>query len=104
MMDIDISKALQRSLKKQGMTFHLGVKVDEAKVNSFDADVVLVAVGRRPFTKELGLETAGIQPDSRGFIPVDKAFRTAQPHIYAVGDVIEGVMLAHKASEEESLR
>lgn len=99
-MDIDISKTLQKSLKKQGITFHLGMKVDEEKVKSFQADIVLVAVGRRPFTKNLGLENVGIQVDKRGFIPVDKAFRTNQPNIYAVGDVIEGAMLAHKASEE----
>lgn len=99
-MDGDISKALQKSLKKQGIDFHLGVKVDEAKIDSFAPDIVLVAVGRRPFTSDLGLDSAGIQLDKRGFIPVDQAFRTTQPHIYAVGDVIEGAMLAHKASEE----
>ena len=99
-MDIDISKALLKSLKKQGIAFHLGVKVDQEKVKSFDADVVLVAVGRRPFTHGLGLEKIGIQTDKRGFIPVGKDFRTLHSHIYAVGDVIEGIMLAHKASEE----
>lgn len=99
-MDADISKALQKSLKKQGIDFHLGVKVDQAKIESFAPDIVLVAVGRRPFTSNLGLDSVGIQPDKRGFIPVDQAFRTTQSHIYAVGDVIEGAMLAHKASEE----
>ncbi len=99
-MDADISKALQKSLKKQGIDFHLGVKVDQAKIESFAPDIVLVAVGRRPFTSNLGLDSVGIQLDKRGFIPVDQAFRTTQSHIYAVGDVIEGAMLAHKASEE----
>ncbi len=99
-MDLAISKTLQKSLKKQGIAFHLGLKVDEETVKSFEPNVVLVAVGRRPFTNSLGLEAVGIQTDKRGFIPVDSDFRTSQPHIYAVGDVIEGVMLAHKASEE----
>ncbi|RTI10961.1 dihydrolipoyl dehydrogenase family protein [Thermus scotoductus] len=65
-----------------------------------EADRVLVAVGRRPYTEGLGLENAGIAPDERGRIPVDEHLRTRVPHIYAIGDVVRGPMLAHKASEE----
>lgn len=114
-MDPAISKALLQSLQKQGIAFHLGVKVTSAKVTpkqvtlTFEregkteeqsADAVLVAVGRRPYTQGLGLKEIGIQVDKRGFIEVDASFRTAIPSIYAIGDVIEGAMLAHRASEE----
>src|SRR6185436_7688969 len=64
------------------------------------ADVVLVSIGRRPFTDGLGLETVGVKLDNRGRIEVDKQFRTSVPGIYAIGDVIAGPMLAHKAEDE----
>jgi dihydrolipoamide dehydrogenase len=63
-------------------------------------DSVLVAVGRRPYSNQLGLESVGIQKDPKGFIPIDASFRTSQPNIFAIGDLVEGPMLAHKASEE----
>ena len=116
-MDGDISKTLQRILKKQGMTFRMSTKVTAAKKTrsgvsltvepakggeseTLEADVVLVAVGRRPFTEGLGLENVGIVPDQRGFIAVDKHYRTSVANIFAIGDVIGGAMLAHKAEEE----
>jgi len=115
MMDTAVSKSLQSILQKQGLEFHLSAKVTKAKVNAnsvslsvqeganeteMTADVVLVAIGRRPYTKGLGLTEQGITLDSKGYIEVDGNFRTKQSHIYAIGDVIEGPMLAHKASEE----
>lgn len=115
-MDSALSKELQKLLTKQGMTFQLSSKVTAANLEGSDvtltveksdqttetlsADVVLVAVGRRPYTEGLGLENAQVKPDAKGFIPVDANFRTAQPHVYAIGDLIDGPMLAHKASEE----
>jgi dihydrolipoamide dehydrogenase len=106
-----ISKGLQKVLTAQGMTFLLSHKVVKAHGTTLtvqgpsgevalSADVVLVAVGRRPFTDKLGLENVGIQKDGKGFIPIDASFRTSQPHIFAIGDLVEGPMLAHKASEE----
>ncbi|MEN8723341.1 MAG: dihydrolipoyl dehydrogenase [Alphaproteobacteria bacterium] len=116
-MDGEISKQFQRTLKKQGMTFHLSTKVTgveklktKLKVDvepvaggdgqSLDADVVLVAVGRRPFTDGLGLDTVGVTVDERGMIPTDAHFKTNIDGIYAIGDVITGPMLAHKAEDE----
>ncbi len=116
-MDGEIAKQVQRILKKQGLEFRLGRKVTGAKAGrggvtlsvepakggdaeSLKAEVVLVAIGRRPFTDNLGLEAAGIEPDPRGFIPVDGRFRTAAEGVYAIGDVVPGPMLAHKAEEE----
>ncbi len=116
-MDGELAKALQRVLKKQGLTFKLGAKVTGAKngggsvditiepakggeAETLQADVVLVSIGRRPYTEGLGLEAVGIKPDNRGFIPVDQNFQTTVPGIFAIGDVIEGPMLAHKASED----
>ena len=114
-MDQSVSKALLQILKKQGMEFYLGAKVTrgakegqgvkldiehEQKAMSLSADVVLVAVGRRPYTQGLGLEKIAITPTAKGFISVDANFRSAHPHIYAIGDVIEGPMLAHRASHE----
>lgn len=109
--DFSLSKGLLKSLTAQGMTFHLSHKViryenGELVVQGpsgevkFSADVILVAVGRKPYTENLGLETVGILKDAKGFIPIDASFRTAQPNIFAIGDLIEGPMLAHKASEE----
>ncbi|MYG52354.1 MAG: dihydrolipoyl dehydrogenase [Rhodospirillaceae bacterium] len=116
-MDGEIAKQVQRILKKQGLDFRLGRRVTGAKkarggvtltvepakggdAESLKAEVVLVAIGRRPFTDGLGLEAAGIEPDARGFIPVDGRFRTAAAGVYAIGDVVPGPMLAHKAEEE----
>lgn len=114
-VDQALSKQLLQSLKKQGMQFLLGAKVTaaktmntsvnltveyEKKVLSIDADVVLVAVGRRPYTAGLNLEAAGIRLGSKELIEVDGSFRTSQKHIYAIGDVIDGPMLAHKATHE----
>ncbi|GHA95593.1 dihydrolipoyl dehydrogenase [Algimonas arctica] len=114
-MDTEIRKTSARIFKKQGMKFELGRKVtavdgsgktvkieSEAakggKEKSFEADVVLVAIGRKPFTDNVGLDTVGIKTTDRGFIPVDN-FKAAEG-VYAVGDVIEGPMLAHLAEEE----
>ncbi len=110
-MDHAISKNLFNVLKKQGLTFHLSTKVTEAKgqkltiqegsnTQSLEGDVILVAVGRRPYTKGLDLDAVGITTTPQGFIEVDNNFRTAHPHIYAIGDAIDGVMLAHRASDE----
>jgi len=106
-MDKAISKGLQKVLEAQGMTFHLSAKVERFKkgkvttsVGTFPANAVLVAVGRCPYTKELGLENVNLQPNEQGQIPVDNHFRTSHPNIYAIGDLIDGPMLAHKASDE----
>ena len=113
--DADISKALERILKKRGMKFATGVKVTGVKKNkgklevtaesdggetSYQADKVLVAVGRQPCTEGLGLEGAGVELDDRKRIKTDDRFRTSIKNIYAIGDVIAGPMLAHKAEEE----
>ena len=115
-MDEDGAKQFQRMLGKQGFTFHLGSKVTkvetvkgaakvsvepaaggEAKV--LDADVVLVAIGRRPYTEGLGLEAAGVAME-RGRVVIDDHFRSSVAGIYAIGDVVRGPMLAHKAEDE----
>ena len=116
-MDGEVAKLLQRVLRKQGLTFKLGSKVTAAKktkagvtltvepakggkAEQMKADIVLLAIGRRPFTEGLGLEEVGVKTDNRGFIPVDARFQTSVEGIYAIGDVIPGPMLAHKAEEE----
>jgi len=116
-MDLELSKQLQKTLEKQGFTFKLGMKVTGAKkgkdgvsvtvepaaggaAETLKADAVLVSIGRRPYTEGLGLENVGIETDKRGRIPVNSHWQTAQPNIYAIGDVIDGPMLAHKAEEE----
>lgn len=115
-MDSEVSKQFQRILKKQGVEFKLSSKVTGAEklktkvklsvepsnggeVESLDADAVLVAIGRRPFTQGLGLEKAGVQTDERGFIATDH-FKTNVDGIWAVGDCITGPMLAHKAEDD----
>lgn len=115
MLDGALSKQLMKTLQKQGIEFSLSSKLLTAivqpnevaltadlngKMENISADVLLVAVGRRAFTAGLQLERAGIQTDKKGFIVVDAHFRTTLPHVYAIGDVIEGVMLAHRASAE----
>ena len=116
-MDGEVTKATLRILQKQGLAFKLGNRVSKAEVSNggvkltiepvkggeaeiLDVEKVLVSVGRRPFTEGLGLETVGITLDNRGFIPVDADYQTTVPGIFAIGDVIGGKMLAHKAEEE----
>jgi len=116
-MDQELTKKFQTTLKKQGFKFQLKTKVTKSEVQDDgvvlttepskggDAkeakyDMVLVATGRRPYTDGLGLEDLGIQTDKLGRIDVDEHFRTAVPNIYAIGDCIDGPMLAHKAEEE----
>jgi len=114
-MDAAISKALLQILKKQGLQFYLNAEVTgadlktktpsiniifEGKEMSIEADCVLVAVGRRPYHKGLELDQAGVKVSSKGFVEVNQNFQTAVPSIFAIGDLIEGVMLAHRASEE----
>ena len=116
--DLELSNLLQRSLTAQGITFHLETKVSAVKIDppeagrvtatatkgkeelKFDADKVLVSVGRRPFSEGLGAEKVGIEFDEKKRIKVDKNFRTNVEGIYAIGDVIAGPMLAHKAEDE----
>lgn len=115
-MDDDLGKELQRSLKKLGIKFYLSHKVtgavnhgDSVTVTALDkkeqeikleADYCLVAIGRRAYTDGLGLENIGITPNQRGQIEVDEHLQTTVPNIYAIGDVVRGAMLAHKAEEE----
>ena len=114
-MDKEMTSQLQRMLEKQGMKFHLSTKAESVKIvgekvqvtrktadqgTVEECDVVLVAVGRRPHTANLGLETIGVAME-RGFVRVDPhTYATTVPGIYAIGDVIGGLMLAHKAEEE----
>jgi dihydrolipoamide dehydrogenase len=116
-LDAEVAKQLQRVLSKQGLAFKLGTKVvatdskgkslkltleptKGGKAESLDCDVVLVAVGRTPNTQGLGLGDIGVKTDNRGRVIVDDKFATSVPGIYAIGDVIEGPMLAHKAEDE----
>lgn len=114
-LDGNILKAFHKSLVDQGLVIHTSAKVEGAsqdgntislkvakdnELHTFEADVVLVAVGRRPFTQGIGLQDVGIETDPRGFIAVNGNFATSRPNIYAIGDLIDGPMLAHKASEE----
>ncbi len=113
--DLEVSNLLQRALTAQGMKFHLETRVGSVKVANglaiatatkggeelnFEADKVLVSVGRRAFAEGVGADKIGVALDERGRIKVDKMFRTNVPGIYAIGDVIAGPMLAHKAEEE----
>lgn len=111
-IDGETAKAAQRLFKKQGMDFHLGVRVTGARVEGdgcvveaegmepVHCDRVLMAVGRKPNTEGLGLDSVGIETDAKGRIPVGEHFATSAKGIYAIGDVIAGPMLAHKAEEE----
>ena len=115
-MDKEISNEFMKILKKQGINFHLETKVESItksknniSINILDknknkkkieCNVVLVSVGRKPYTKNLNLNTVGIEVDKKGRVKVDKNFQTNVQNIYAIGDVIEGPMLAHKAEEE----
>src|ERR1700691_2171508 len=115
-IDGEVARLMQRTLKKQGLVFHLGHKVTKVEragagvratiepaaggeAKTIDADIVLVAIGRRPFTEGLGLEAMGVKTD-RGQVVVDAHYATNVPGIYAIGDVIRGPMLAHKAEDE----
>jgi dihydrolipoamide dehydrogenase len=113
--DADLARALQRALERQGLTFSLGaaagkaaiedgrvsVTIEQGGASSTEVfDRVLVAVGRRPYTRGLGLETLGVALDGKGRIQVDEHYQTSMPGIFAVGDVIAGPMLAHKAEDE----
>jgi dihydrolipoamide dehydrogenase len=116
-MDLDVAKSFQRLLQKQGITFKLSSKVTaidpsgsklKASVEpaaggtaeTVEADVALIAIGRVPFTQGLGLDAVGVKLDNRGRVAVDGHFATSVPGIYAIGDVIAGPMLAHKAEDE----
>ena len=115
-MDAELSKTMQRTLKKQGFSFRLGTKVTGAKttrsgvnltvepakggkVEQVEADVVLVSIGRRPYTRGLGLEKVGVETD-RGKIKINSHYQTNVAGIWAIGDVVDGPMLAHKAEDE----
>ncbi|MBV2141968.1 dihydrolipoyl dehydrogenase [Falsochrobactrum sp. TDYN1] len=117
-MDGEVSKQFQRLLEKQGIAFKLGAKVTGVEkagkngakvtfepvkggdVQTLDADVVLVSTGRRPYTDGLGLQEAGVVVDDRGRVAIDDHWRTNVEGIYAIGDVVQGPMLAHKAEDE----
>ena len=116
-MDGEVAKQFQRMLAKQGMDFKLGAKVTGVKkagkgaavtfepvkggdAETIEADAVLVATGRKPYTDGLGLDKAGVELDERGRVKVDGHLKTNVPGIYAIGDVVVGPMLAHKAEEE----
>jgi dihydrolipoamide dehydrogenase len=116
-IDAEVGKQFQRMLERQGVTFKLASKLTavedagkklKAKIEPVsggaaemvEADVVLVAIGRVPYTEGLGLEAAGVKRDNRGRVVVDRHFASSVPGIYAIGDVIAGPMLAHKAEDE----
>lgn len=117
-IDLEIAKNFQRTLGKQGFKFKLGHKVTTAsknadgsikvnvennkngKVEELECDVLLVCVGRRPFTNNMGLEELGVEKDDKNRVVVNGRFQTNIPSIYAIGDAVHGPMLAHKAEEE----
>ncbi len=116
-LDTEVSTAFQKVLAKQGLKFKLGHKVTAAKVSdagveltvepakggeaeTLQADIVLLAIGRYPYTAGLGLDAAGVETDERGRVKVDEHFNTNVAGVYAIGDVIAGPMLAHKAEDE----
>ncbi len=115
-LDNSLSKELQQCLTKQGMHFYLSSKVSSAEISDkqitltvqkadqssqmISSEAVLISIGRKPLTAGLGLENIGITTNPKGFIPINGQFRTAIPHIFAIGDIVDGPMLAHKASEE----
>jgi dihydrolipoamide dehydrogenase len=116
-MDADVVKSFQRILEKQGMTFKLGAKVTgvdssgqrlKAQVEpaaggaaeSIEADVILIAIGRVAYTDKLGLKEAGVELDERGRVKIDHHFASSVPGVFAIGDVVAGPMLAHKAEDE----
>jgi dihydrolipoamide dehydrogenase len=114
--DLDLVKVVEKALQARGVEIHTGFKVSGAEVKgkqasvkgtdsagkaqTFSGDVVLVSTGRRPFTKFLGLEKAGVKLDAKGFVPVNKSLQTSVANIYAIGDCTPGMALAHRASHE----
>ena len=115
-MDKEISSEFMKILKKQGINFHMQHKVEKIKKNNdnaivstltkngtkkdFECDVVLISVGRKPNTEGLNLQKIGVELDEKKRVKTDKNFKTNQNNIYAIGDVISGPMLAHKAEDE----
>jgi len=116
-MDKDCGKELMRTLKKMGVKFHLkhmvekveGLKTkakvevqkrDSEETFTIDADYCLIAIGRRPYTQNLGLENIGVETDDKGRVKINEHMETSVPNVYAIGDVVRGIMLAHKAEEE----
>ncbi|KAL1929887.1 hypothetical protein VTP01DRAFT_1041 [Rhizomucor pusillus] len=116
-MDAELAKTFHKLLSKQGLKFKMGTKVNGAKVvgdqvqvdveaakggnaETLEADVVLVSIGRRPYTKGLGLENIGVELDNRGRVVVDSEFKTNVPNVRCIGDATFGPMLAHKAEDE----
>ena len=116
-MDAEVAKELQKTLTKQGLVFKLGMKVTKVEktkkgakltvepaaggaAETIDCDVVLVSIGRRPYTDGLGLDKVGVKLDAKGRVETDGHYRTNIPSIWAIGDVIAGPMLAHKAEDE----
>lgn len=116
-MDAEVAKAFQKILEKQGITFRLGTKVTGAETlktkvklsvepaaggdgETIECDTVLVSIGRRPYTDQLGLEEVGVKTNDRGFVEIDAHFQTSVEGIYAIGDCVPGPMLAHKAEDE----
>lgn len=116
-MDGEVAKNFQRILGKQGFEFRLGTKVTGAEklkskvklslepaaggdTETLDCDIVLVAIGRRPYTEGLGLEELGVETDNRGFIAIDAHYQTNVEGVFAIGDCVPGPMLAHKAEDE----
>ncbi|XP_005095881.1 dihydrolipoyl dehydrogenase, mitochondrial [Aplysia californica] len=116
-IDMEVSRQFQRSLSKQGIKFKLNTKVTSAqksgdkisvsvesvkdgKKEELECDTLLVCIGRRPFTQDIGLESVGLQLDNKGRVPVNSRFQTSVPSIYAIGDCVQGPMLAHKAEDE----
>jgi dihydrolipoamide dehydrogenase len=111
-MDFELSQLAHRIFSRQGLEFRLQSWVESARVENgkcvvrckgaepIECDRVLLAAGRVPLSQNIGLEAVGIATDKRGFVPVDSNYQTTVPGIYAVGDIIGGAMLAHKAMEE----
>ena len=117
-LDAELAKRAKRSLGKQGIAFRLSTKFagldsqgqilkvtvepadDSSSAETLETDVVLVAIGRRPYTDGLGLKEAGVEIDERGRVKIDSHFKTSVPGIHAIGDVVAGPMLAHKAEDE----
>jgi len=116
-MDLELSKEMKKILTKQGMEFKLATKVTSAQpgkgkvtlslepaaggdAEKLEVETVLLSIGRRPYTQGLGLDTAGVKLDNRGRVEIDDHFQTSVKGIYAIGDVVRGAMLAHKAEDE----
>ncbi len=115
-LDSALSKALKKELEAQNMEFHLKAKVTKAEMSndgivltaemsdgsqkSFEAEKAMLCIGRRPYTDGLNLEGIGVEKDSKGFVKIDDNFRTTKDNILAIGDIVAGPMLAHKAEEE----